>query len=140
MREVIARLICIFTVVVVLALAHVFAARHNPVKADTKPLPSSGAASAPIPAPAIERGRQVYAEQGCSSCHAIAGVGNPRNPLDGVGGRRNHAELIEWVTGAGSTVDQLAPAVLRRKQRYRDLPQESMNDLVAYLGSLVRKT
>ena len=134
MREIVARSICILTVVIVLALAHVFAAKHNsPERAPAqRKTPTMNAG------PVIEftRGREVYAEQGCASCHAIAGAGNPRNPLDGVGARRARAELLEWITGTGSAADQLSPAVVRRKERYRNLSQDDMNALMAYLANL----
>ena len=146
MREIIARLVCFLTVAVVLALAHVFAARHNPPRAgvttppilpDTRPA-VVGAAPPVVTPPEIERGRHVYGEECCASCHALAGAGNPRNPLDGVGGRRTRAELFEWVTGTGLAADQLSPAVVRRKARYRELAQADLDALMAYLASLTR--
>lgn len=140
MREIIARLLCFLAVVLVLALAHLFAARHNPPDATAPQRAAAEIVKAPILPAETSRGRQVYAEQGCSSCHAIAGAGNPRNPLDGVGTRRTRAELFEWVTGTGGAADQLSPSVVRRKQRYRDLSQEDLNALVAYLTSLAPKT
>lgn len=136
MREIVARLICIVTVMVVLALAHVFAARHNPQPPAAAPQPQEPKRSAPPPSAEVVRGRQVYVEQGCSSCHAIADAGNPRNPLDGVGARRTRAELFDWVTGTGSAADQLAPAVVRKKERYRALSQVDVNALIAYLVTL----
>jgi mono/diheme cytochrome c family protein len=139
MREIVARLICALTVIVVLALAHVFAARHNPRSAVPATPPEPAEVRGPVPAPEIVRGRGVYAEQGCSSCHSIAGSGNPRNPLDGVGARRTRAELFEWVTGTGAVADQLSPAVVRRKERYRDLSPNDLNAVVAYLASLTPK-
>ena len=39
-------------------------------------------------------------QQACARCHSIAGKGNPRRPLDGVGARRNAAELRDWNIGA----------------------------------------
>jgi mono/diheme cytochrome c family protein len=138
MREIIARLICVLTVVVVLALAHGFAARHNPQGARPigKPEEVATAAGVTVSAPDIVRGREVYAGQGCASCHAIAGSGNPRNPLDGVGARRSRAELLEWITGTGAAADQLSPAVVRRKERYRELSPRDSNALIAYLAGL----
>ena len=136
MREIIARVVCFLTVVVVVALAHLFAERHNPqisVQAPASPT------VAPIPSSRAARGREVYNAQGCSSCHAIAGEGNPRNPLDGVGVRRTAVELREWITGTGVAIEQLSPAVVRRKQRYQELSEAELQALVVFLGELTAK-
>ena len=136
MREIIARTLCLLTVAVVVALAHLFAEKHNPQVAAQ--VPATPAAAAVRSSDAV-RGREVYNAQGCSSCHAIAGVGNPRNPLDDVGARRTAAELRAWITGTGSASEQLAPAVVRRKQRYLELPEAELQALVDYLASLTAR-
>jgi mono/diheme cytochrome c family protein len=83
-----------------------------------------------------QRGRAVYNSSNCARCHSIAGEGNPRNPLDGVGARRTAAELEAWTLGSGAVADSLAPAVLRAKQQYRELSAEDVTALVRYLASL----
>ena len=137
MREIVAWVVCLVTVAVVVALAHLFAERHNPSV-------SGQAAAAPVVEPVLAsdavRGREVYNAQGCSSCHAIAGVGNPRNPLDDVGARRPLVELRDWITGTRSAIEQLSPAVVRRKQRYQELPDAELKALKAYLASLTAKS
>jgi mono/diheme cytochrome c family protein len=137
MREVIARVVCLLTVIVVVALSHTFAEQHNPPTAVQPPAPQ---ASERAVSSDVSRGRDVYVAQGCSSCHAIAGAGNPRNPLDGVGARRTAAELRDWITGTGSAIEQLSPAVVKRKQRYQELPEAEFTALVAYLASLTAKS
>ena len=132
MREIIARVVCLLTVVVVVSLAHLFAEKHNP-QATQPPVTLT---AEPVRSSDAVRGRDVYNAQGCSSCHAIAGVGNPRNPLDDVGARRTAVELREWITGTGSATDQLSPAVVRRKQRYQELSEAELQALVAFLASL----
>ena len=130
-----ARVVCLLTVVVVVALAHLFAQRHNPQASSPPVTPTAE----PVRSSEAVRGHDVYNAQGCSSCHAIAGVGNPRNPLDDVGRRRTAAELREWITGTGSATDQLSPAVVRRKQRYQDLSEDELRALVAFLASLAAR-
>jgi len=137
MRELIARMVCFLSVAAVVVLAHLFAARHNPPAVVESP---TRQVSEPAPPSEVVRGRQVYAEQVCSSCHAIAGAGNPRNPLDGVGTRRSAGELRDWITGTGPAMDQLSPAVVRRKQRYQELPDAELKALTAYLASLTAKS
>lgn len=139
MREIIARAVCVLTVAVVVALAHVFARKHNLLVSAPAPVQVAEATADPVPSSDAVRGREVYNAQGCSSCHAIAGVGNPRNPLDDVGTRRTAAELRDWVTGTGSALEQLSPAVVRRKQRYQELPESDLKAMVAYLATLSAK-
>jgi mono/diheme cytochrome c family protein len=136
MREIIARVVCLLTVMGVVALAHLFAEKHNP---QVTPSPVNPTAE-PVRSSDAVRGRDVYNAQGCSSCHAIAGVGNPRNPLDDVGAHRTAAELREWITATGSATDQLSPAVVRRKQRYQELSEAELQALVAFLATLTARS
>lgn len=135
-REKIARCVCGCAILLVVALAHAFATKHNPRSAlASEPRPP---ANRPVAKPGSETapGREVYAAQNCASCHSIAGEGNPRHPLDGVGSRRTRDELREWITGTGTAAIQLSPAVVKRKERYQSLPAGELEALVVYLGSL----
>lgn len=156
MREIIARAICVLTVLMVVALSLRFASVHNrPVpagapRAVAAPVAATGGAKvddrAPGPAPGAPapvakaaddgRGPAIYAEQRCATCHSIADVGNPRSPLDGVGDRHSAEELRMWITGTGVATAQLPPAIARRKQRYQTMPEEDLRSLVAYLAGL----
>jgi mono/diheme cytochrome c family protein len=103
MREKWARRIALLTGGLVLTLAVIFALSQNPPERSP---PAHAPAVAPSAAPIIpavdaalvESGRRVYAEQDCARCHAIAGRGNPRSPLDGVGARLSAAEIRRWIT------------------------------------------
>lgn len=144
MREIIARLVCVLTVCVVVVLSLLFASAHNPrAAAPTSPpvaAPAPPAPRPPQPSPAtagkIARGREVYTQQGCATCHAIGGVGNPRHPLDGVGSRHDEAQLRAWVTGTGAAAEALSGPVLKRKQRYQQLPPEDLEALIDFLTTL----
>jgi mono/diheme cytochrome c family protein len=158
MREIIARGVCVFTMLVVIGLSVLFASEHNP------PVPSivgPAALSAP-PSVAVapgetigeavgqsklatagaltadaERGRAVYAAHKCATCHSIADEGNPRNALDGVASRWDAAELRDWITGTGVAAEVLSQAVVKRKRRYQSIPEQDLNALVVYLSGLV---
>ena len=107
--------------------------------------PSSGVAAA-VAAPELAvspvadsaRGRAVFASQGCGGCHSAAGVGSGRIQLNGVGSRRSRGELRAWTIGDASVASSLAPATLRRKQGYAQLPAADLDALVAFLASLQR--
>jgi len=157
MREIIARWVCVLTVAVVIALSFLFASAHNPrfsrpvrliadpasaaeIPKVAVPLASKTKEMSPSPAPppasAIERGRVLYAEQNCATCHAIAGEGNPRSSLDGVGARWTPAELREWITGTGAAGEALSASIAKRKRRYESLPSADLDAIVVYLVSL----
>jgi mono/diheme cytochrome c family protein len=148
MRERLALGVLVFTLLLVIGLSAGFAARRSangqpppPVTPKSVEAVSASASSNRAGGGAernavVARGRAVYAEQRCASCHAIAGEGNPRFPLDGVGAQLNPDELRQWITGTGGAAEVLTPTVQRRKQRYLTLPEPDLAALVAYLGTL----
>jgi mono/diheme cytochrome c family protein len=83
------------------------------------------------------KGAQVYAAQKCSTCHAIAGKGNQKGPLDDVGSKLSADDIRQWV------VDPVAMTKKHNAMRkpvmpakYSGLPKDDLDALVAYLGSL----
>jgi mono/diheme cytochrome c family protein len=91
------------------------------------------AAQAP---PAAEHGQKVYAAQKCSVCHAIAGAGNKRGSLDGVGAKLSADEIRQWIVNAP---EMSAKSKADRKpamKAYASLPKEDVDALVAYLQTL----
>jgi mono/diheme cytochrome c family protein len=90
-------------------------------------------------AKAIERGKQVYAEQKCKLCHSIAGEGNVKGPLDGVGTKLTAAEIKEWMI---HPKEMTAKTKAERKpfmKAYPDLPQADLDAVIAYMVSLKKK-
>lgn len=81
------------------------------------------------------KGEQVYVAQKCSICHAIAGKGNPKGSLDGVGTKLTTDEIRQWIVDAkGMTAKTKAPR--KPEMRNYNLPKEDVDALVAYLASL----
>ena len=78
----------------------------------------------------VTRGAEVYREQKCQACHSIAGVGNRRNPLDGVGSKLSEADIRKWIVAPR----EMNPKV--RKRAYDKLPKDDLDALVAYLKTL----
>lgn len=143
MREKWARLITFLTGLIVLLLVIEFALVQNPVESDDTTL-TIKEVSAPEPEPmetapvvldreAIEAGRLVYKEQGCALCHSIAGKGNPRNPLDGVGLRRTAEEIRDRIIGADTLQGVIPEHALKFKQSYKKLHDDDLSNLVIYL-------
>ena len=130
MREKWARRIVFLTALIVIVLAFVFARIQNPAKLTELKQP------AVIDSKRIETGRQIYQQQSCGFCHSIAGQGNPRNPLDGVGKKRTVSELRNFITGADTLQGLLTTSIRKRKQRYTELSAEDLDALVIYMQSL----
>jgi mono/diheme cytochrome c family protein len=82
------------------------------------------------------RGRALYVELRCANCHAIAGEGNARAPLDGVAQRRDAAALRAWIVGDPQLASGLPNRVRVGKSDYAALPEADLAALVAYLQSL----
>lgn len=142
MREQWARNIAIATGILIVLLAILFAKLHNPS------IPSNGIVGEPVsdqPSSVvlseadadkqalIATGRSVLKAQSCLGCHSIAGEGNPRFPLDGVGKRRTAEAIRQWILASAELKDQLPAGAFQVKQAYRHLPSEDIDALVTYL-------
>lgn len=91
----------------------------------------------------VEKGAKVYATSGCATCHSIAGKGNVKGPLDGVGSKLTAEQIHEWLTDpAGMAVKQKAerkPAMSMVAAKLKAMSKEDAEALVAYLSSLKKK-
>jgi mono/diheme cytochrome c family protein len=89
----------------------------------------------------IENGKKVYAEakpMPCKTCHSVAGAGNAKGPLDGVGSKLTAEEIKAWIRTAK---DMTAKTKAERKPPMPDYPPEKLSEqdldaLTAYLLSL----
>lgn len=91
------------------------------------------AASAQTPG---EKGQAVYAAQKCMMCHAVAGKGNAKGSLDGIGKKLTAEQFRQWIVDAPGMA---AKAKAERKpamKAYPSLPKDDLDALVAYLVSL----
>jgi len=78
----------------------------------------------------VKRGAEVYRAQKCQACHSIAGVGNRRYPLDGVGSKLTEEDIRKWIVAPRD----MNPKVSKRA--YDKLPKADLEALVAFLKSL----
>ena len=86
----------------------------------------------------VERGAQVYAEQKCSLCHAVAGKGNAKGTLDEVGSKLSAAELKGWLVDAKGMTAK-SGATRKPEMKNYTLPPADVDALVAYMGTLKKK-
>lgn len=97
-----------------------------------------GVAASSAAQDAKARGEQVYADQKCAVCHSVAGKGNPKGPLDGVGSKLSESDIRAWITDAkGMTVK--TKATRKPDMRAYTLPANDADALVAYLSALKKK-
>ncbi len=84
---------------------------------------------------AVEKGKEVYTAQKCQMCHSIAGVGNKKGALDGVGSKYSAADLRAWIVDAPAMT---AKTKAERKPLMKSytLPKDDLDALVAYMASL----
>jgi mono/diheme cytochrome c family protein len=85
----------------------------------------------------VARGAKVYAAQKCSICHSVAGKGNAKGSLDGVGTKLSAEDIHAWIVDpAGMTAKSNAARKPPMPAKYKALPKEDLDGLVAYLASL----
>jgi mono/diheme cytochrome c family protein len=128
-REVRARWLAAATAVTVVALSALFAWLRNVPMG-----PAPEAASTTVLDSRVTAGRRAFEDLGCTTCHAIGGVGNRTRPLDGIGGRRDAAAIRAWALGTGEAQSRLPPSVMRVKARAADAAE--LPALVDYLATL----
>ena len=85
---------------------------------------------------AIERGMKVYVDQKCSVCHAIAGKGNAKGALDGVGSKLSADQIREWIVHPAEMTKKTKAERKPPMRAYPNLPKEDVDALVAYMLSL----
>jgi mono/diheme cytochrome c family protein len=92
-------------------------------------MPSAAAAQA-------DEGAKVYAAQKCAICHSIAGVGNKKLPLDGVGSKLTAAQIREWMVNPIDAAKKANSTAKPAMKAYPNLPKGELDALVAYMQSL----
>jgi cytochrome c2 len=78
----------------------------------------------------VDHGKEVYAAQKCQMCHSIAGVGNKKYPMDGIGSKMKAEELKGFIKNPKAT----KPNTIMKA--YSSLPDKDLDDLVAYMLTL----
>lgn len=81
------------------------------------------------------KGEKLFADQKCSVCHSIAGKGNAKGSLDGVGSKLTADEIRAWLVDAKGMTAKTKPTRKPEMKAY-SLPKDDVDALVAYLSSL----
>lgn len=93
----------------------------------------------PAHAQSHEAGMKVFAAQKCSICHSIAGQGNKKLPLDGVGAKLSADQIREWIVAPAEAAKKANSTAKPAMRAYPALPKADLDALVAYLKSLDKK-
>ena len=71
-------------------------------------------------------------------CHALAGKGNAKGPLDEVGSKLTTEEIRAWITDTkGMTAKTKAPR--KPEMKAYTLTKDEVDGLVAYLSAMKKK-
>ena len=81
-------------------------------------------------------GAAVYAAQKCAMCHSIAGVGNKKLPLDGVGTKLTADQIREWIVAPVEAAKKAESTAKPLMRAYPKLPKAELDALVAYVAGL----
>ena len=95
-------------------------------------------AASPVWAQDVKKGEQVFADQKCSLCHSIAGKGNAKGSLDGVGAKLKADEIRQWIMDSKGMTEK-TKAERKPVMKVYSLPADEVDALVAYLSTLKKK-
>lgn len=84
------------------------------------------------------KGEKLFVDQKCTLCHAIAGKGNVKGPLDDVGSKESAADIRAWITDANSMTAKTG-ATRKPAMKQFTLDKNDVDALVAYLTTLKKK-
>ena len=80
-----------------------------------------------------KKGEEVYAKNNCKMCHSIAGVGNKKSPLDGVGSKLTEDLMKKWIR----TPKEMEPKTNKMlAYPVAKISDADLADLTAYLLTL----
>jgi mono/diheme cytochrome c family protein len=97
---------------------------------------TASAARLPAQGPSPAPGAQVFAAQKCSICHAIAGAGNKKLPLDDVGSKVTADEIRQWILTPQEMAKKTNSTVKPPMKAFTNLPKADLDALVSYLATL----
>lgn len=72
-------------------------------------------------------------------CHSIAGVGNNKLPLDGVGSKLTDDQIREWIVNPKEAATKAKSTAKPPMRAYPNLPKADVDALVEYMKSLNKK-
>jgi mono/diheme cytochrome c family protein len=87
----------------------------------------------------VAQGEKLYAQHKCSMCHAVAGKGNVKGPLDETGTKHSAEELRQWLINPQEMAAKSKSTRKPPMPSYAKLSKEDVEALVAYMQTLKKK-
>jgi cytochrome c oxidase subunit II len=84
----------------------------------------------------VQKGEALFSSQKCQMCHAVAGKGNKKYPLDGAGAKLSAADIKEWLVNPDAMIAKKGDKPVMKMKSYKTLSTEEVDALVAYVSSL----
>ncbi len=94
------------------------------------------AASAAAQDAKVAAGAKLFEANKCSICHAVAGKGNAKHPLDGAGSRVSAEMVRMWLTDPKGAEAKAGKKAMPPMKSFAALPPADIDALVAYVQSL----
>ena len=85
---------------------------------------------------AAAKGAALYASNKCSTCHSLAGKGNAKGPMEGVGSKYTAAELHQWLDDPAAMSAKIKATRKPPMKSYKSLSQADKDALVAWMQTL----
>ena len=86
-----------------------------------------------------DKGKALFASSNCKMCHSIAGVGNPKGPLDEVGSKLTAADIKAWLTDPAAMATKTKAERKPAMKITKPLTADDIDALTAYLQTLKKK-
>jgi len=88
---------------------------------------------------AIDKGTKLYGTKMCSLCHAVAGKGNAKGPLDEVGTKLTADQIRAWIVTPKEMTAKMKADRKPAMPLNSTLTKDDVDALVAYLVTLKKK-
>jgi mono/diheme cytochrome c family protein len=83
----------------------------------------------------VAAGQKLFADNKCSVCHSVAGVGNKKFPLE-VASKMKAEEIKAWLVDAKAEAEKAGKKLALPMKSYKTLPAADLDALAAYIQSL----
>lgn len=84
----------------------------------------------------VEKGMKLFADSKCSMCHSVAGKGNAKGPLDGVGSKLTAEEIRQWLINPAEMTGKTKATRKPPMPPFAKLAKEDLDALIAYMQTL----
>ena len=88
---------------------------------------------------AVDKGMKVFTDQKCSTCHSVAGKGNPKGVLEDGVAKLSADEIRQWLVNPQAMRDKTGADRKPEMKSFATLSKNDLDALVAYLQTLKKQ-